>query len=91
MPTTPTATFIVIQAKFLLELLVILLDLPSGFGDLYQAAKAVTGGQIAEEIFCRFRGGDGPLHQQPDLFARFNLPLQLNDDQINEQPAMPSR
>jgi RNA polymerase sigma-70 factor, ECF subfamily len=27
----------------------------------------------------------------PDLFARFNLPLQLNDDQINEQPAMPSR
>jgi hypothetical protein len=31
-PSSPTAVLTVIEAKFLLELLVILLDLPSGFG-----------------------------------------------------------
>jgi hypothetical protein len=35
MPPAPAAAFIVIQAKFLLELLVVLFDLPAGFGDLY--------------------------------------------------------
>ena len=68
-PTDPTATFIVIQAKFLLQLLVVLLDLPSGFGDLHQSAKTIGGSQIAEEVLRRLRSCGGPLNQQPDLFA----------------------
>src|SRR5712692_8084565 len=34
---------IMVQSEFLLELLIILLDFPARFGDLYEAPKAVVG------------------------------------------------
>src|SRR6266478_1190817 len=41
MPPAPTATLVVVQSEFFLELLIILLDFPARFGDLYEAPKAV--------------------------------------------------
>src|SRR4051794_1192170 len=57
-----------IEPEFLLELLIILLDLPARLGDLHQASKTVITRQIAEEIPRRLRGFFRPLDQQPDLF-----------------------
>src|SRR5580704_7142045 len=70
-PAAPVAPLVVIQSELLLELLIVLLDLPACFGDLHQSSKAVIGRQIAEEIPGRFRSFFRPLGQQPDLFARF--------------------
>ena len=68
MPAVPTATLIVIQPEFLFELLIVLLDLPTGLGHLYQPAETVGGGQITEEVFdglgglpCRWRREMGPF------------------------------
>src|SRR4029453_12605000 len=58
-----------IQPEFLLELLIVLLDLPACFGDLHQSSKTVINRQIAEEIPGRLRRFFRPLDQQPDLFA----------------------
>src|SRR6516164_6344860 len=69
MPAVPTATLIVIQPEFLFELLIVLLDLPTGLGHLYQPAETVGGGQITEEVFDGLGGLLRPFHQQPDLFA----------------------
>ena len=68
-PAAPAAPLIVIQPEFLLELLIVLLDLPTCFGDLYQSPKTVVSGQVAEEISGRLRGCFRPLDKQPDLFA----------------------
>ena len=68
-PAAPTAPLIVIQTEFLFKLLIVLLDLPACFGDLHQSAKAVIGGQVAEEIPGRFRRFFRPFNQQPDFFA----------------------
>src|SRR5471032_2213934 len=69
MPAAPTEPLIVIQPEFLLELLIVLLDLPACFGDLHKSSKTVIGRQIAKEMPGRLRGFFGPLDQQPDLFA----------------------
>ena len=63
MPSAPTAALIMIQAEFLLELLIILLDFPARFGDLYEAPKAVIGRQVAEEIPGRLSGPFWPFHK----------------------------
>ena len=70
MPSAPTPALIMIKSEFLLQLLVVLLDLPSRFGDLNQSTETVLGGQIAKEVFGRLRSFDGPLDQQPKLFTR---------------------
>ena len=48
----------------------ILLDLPSALWRLVLIDKDYSRQQIAEEVLRRFLGCGGPLHQQPDLFAR---------------------
>ena len=44
MPAVPSAGFIVIQAELLLELLMVLLDLPARLGHLHQTAETGGGG-----------------------------------------------
>src|SRR5260370_30497084 len=68
MQSAPTATLIVIQSQFLLELLIVLLDFPARLGHLHKATKTVIGRQITQEISGRLRVLFRPLYQQPDLF-----------------------
>src|SRR5271157_3287637 len=70
MPTCPTAAFVMIQPQFLLELLIILFDLPAGFDDAHQPPQRVVLRQVAEKVFRGFLLAARPFHQQPDLLVR---------------------
>src|SRR5271157_58951 len=70
MPTCPTAAFVMIQPQFLLELLIILFDLPAGFDDAHQAPQSVVLRQVAEKVFRGFFLAARPFHQQPDFLVR---------------------
>src|ERR1700759_4061430 len=72
----PAASFIVAEAKFLLQVLVIALDPPPALGvsDLGVSDEGCKGGigrQGGEPVFGRFRLALGPLDQAPFLGARF--------------------
>ena len=47
MPALPVAAFIVVQAEFFFELVVILLDLPAAFDESHDASQGVVCGKIA--------------------------------------------
>src|SRR5712692_7397971 len=73
-PTPPAAALIVVQAEFLFELLIILLDFPTALRKARQASHSVANREITKEILGGLLLFFGPLHQQPDLFAR-SMPL----------------
>src|SRR5208337_3206659 len=62
MPATPTAAFVVIQPQFLLELLIVLFDLPPAFGGPHQPPQRVVRRQVAEEVFRGLLLAARPLH-----------------------------
>lgn len=62
-PAAPTPSFVMIQAQFFLQLVVVLFDLPPALGDAHQAAQRVARRQIAEEVLDRFLLRFRPLHQ----------------------------
>src|ERR1700694_2640842 len=70
MPADPAAPFVVIQSKFFLQLLIVLLDLPATFRQSHPAAKGISFWQVAEEVFNRFFLRLRPFHQQPYFFMR---------------------
>ena len=47
MPALPVAAFVVIQAEFFFELVIILLDLPAAFDEPYDTAQGIVSGKIA--------------------------------------------
>ena len=61
----PPAPFIIAEAEFLLELLVVALDPPSQLGDIDQTLKADLPGQCGKPIFGRLGFALRPLDQQP--------------------------
>src|ERR1700750_1516475 len=67
----PAASFIVAEAKFLLQGLVIALDPPPALGLSDEGCKGGIGRQGGEPVFGRFRLALGPLGQAPFLGARF--------------------
>ena len=69
-PPCPIAAFIVIQAQFLLELLIVLFDLPAAFDDAHQPAQGVRLRQVAEKVFRGFLLAGRLFRQQSDLLAR---------------------
>src|SRR6266436_7450427 len=70
-PADPTAPFVVIQSKFFLQLLIVLLDLPATLRQAHQAPKGIIFWQVAEEVFNGFFLRLRPFHQQPYLFMRW--------------------
>jgi hypothetical protein len=46
-PSLPVATFVVIQAEFFFELVIILLDLPTAFDESYDTAQRVVSRKVA--------------------------------------------
>src|ERR1039458_3800460 len=60
-----------IQPEFFLQLLIVLLNLPTTLRQTYQAAESVGLRQIAEEVFGRFFLQLRPFHQQPYFFMRW--------------------
>jgi hypothetical protein len=68
MQTGPGAAFEVVEAEFLLELLVDLLSDPACLDRADQDAPGRTGRQVREVEFALTRGT--PLAHQPDLVAR---------------------
>jgi hypothetical protein len=53
-----------IQSQFLLQLLVILLDLPATLREPYQSSQCIAGGQIAKEVLGR---GPRPSQNCPTI------------------------
>src|SRR2546421_8121357 len=70
-PADPATPFVVIQSKFFLQLLIVLLDLPATLGQAHQAAKGISFWQVAEEVFNGFFLRLRPFHQQPYFFMRW--------------------
>jgi len=52
-PPLPVAAFIVIQAEFFFELVIILLDLPAAFDEPHNTSQRVVSGKVAEAILDR--------------------------------------
>ena len=46
-PSLPVATFVVIQAEFFFELVLILLDLPTAFEESYDTSQGVVSRKVA--------------------------------------------
>ena len=63
--TAPPAPFIIAEAEFLLQLLVVALDPPSQLGEIDQTLKADLLGQCGKPIFGRLGFALRPLDQQP--------------------------
>ena len=71
----PPAPFVIAEAEFLLQLLVIALDPPSQLGEIDQTLKADLLGQRGKPILGRLGFTFRPLDQQPLFGARL---AQLN-------------
>ena len=69
----PSAPFIMAQAEFLLQVLIITLDAPAQFGGIDQPRKAGIGRQGGQPVFGWFRLLGGPFHQQPFFVRLFGL------------------
>src|SRR5208282_1440222 len=61
----PPAPFIIAEAEFLLQLLVVALDPPSQLGEIDQTRKADRLGQRGKPILGRLGFSVRPLDQQP--------------------------
>src|SRR5437868_12149723 len=66
----PPAPFIITEAEFLLEFLVISLDSPAQFGQVHQPIEGDVLGQASEPILGRLCFVLRPLDQQPLFGAR---------------------
>ena len=70
MEAAPAASFVMAEAEFLLQLLVVALDAPAQLGEIDQTLKADVLGQRGEPVLGRLGFSFGPLDQQPFLGAR---------------------
>src|SRR6516225_2501289 len=70
MPTDPAAPLKVIQAEFVLHLLVTMLHPPAAFRRPNQPPQGCRGGQVVEEKLRGRRLASRPFHQQPAGGAR---------------------
>src|SRR5215210_2467547 len=71
----PAASFVVSQAQFLFQLLVIALDPPAQFGQIDQAIERHVRWDGGKPILGGFGVALGPFDQQPFLAARFGPPI----------------
>src|SRR6516225_11475308 len=74
MKATPTASFEMPQAEFLLEFLIVALDDPALFGQQNQTTKRDGCRQIGQPVLCRLLLLPRPFDQQPLLGMRFFAP-----------------
>src|SRR3984893_18983770 len=70
----PPAPFVIAKAEFLLEFLVVALDLPAQFRQIDEAIEGDIVGHREKPIFGRLRLALRPLDQQPLLGARLGSP-----------------
>src|SRR3954452_18731424 len=75
MEATPAASFVVPEAQFLFQLLVIALDPPAQFGQIDQAIERHVRWESGKPILGGFGVALGPFDQQPFLVARFGPPI----------------
>ena len=75
MEAAPAAPFIVSQAQFLFQLLVIALDAPAQFGQIDQAIEGHVRRDGGQPIFGGLGLTLGPFDQQPFLIPRLGPPL----------------
>ena len=68
--TAPPAPFIIAEAEFLLQLLVVALDPPSQLGEINQTLEGDMLGQCGQPILGRLGFSFWPLDQQPLFGAR---------------------
>ena len=50
-PALPVAPFVVVQAEFFFQLMVVLLDLPPALDQTHQPPQCIVSGKIAEVVF----------------------------------------
>ena len=67
METPPAPTFVVSQAKFLLEILIVTLDAPTHLGHSHQTFERGVGRQRGQDVFLRLALPLGPFDQEPFL------------------------
>ena len=75
MKAAPTASFVVAQAEFLLQFLVIPFDDPAMFGQLHQFLQGSIGRQGGQPVFGGFGFPLRPFDQQPFFRMRFGSPV----------------
>jgi hypothetical protein len=67
MKSSPTSSFIMPEAEFLFQILVIALDTTAQFRDVDKSAPAQARGQGREPVFRGFRSSFRPFYQTPFL------------------------
>jgi hypothetical protein len=72
---SPASTFIVIEAEFLLELLIVALDPPAQFGRFHEPREAGIGWQGREPIFGRRGFAQRLFDEQPFLGMGLRTPV----------------
>src|SRR5689334_9351940 len=65
MEASPATTFIVPQAEFLLQFLIVALNDPAMFRQMHQFHQGDIGRDCSEPVLGRFGFSSGPLYQQP--------------------------
>src|SRR5258708_36167425 len=75
MEATPSPTFKMPEADFLLELLIVALDAPTQLGEVDQAMKGDVHGKRRQKGFGRLGLVLGPLDQEPFFRARLVAPV----------------
>lgn len=73
--TTPDPTFIMGQAKLLLEILVVTFNAPTHFGHSHQTFERGVGRQCGQDVFLRFALPFRPFDQEPLFVPQFGPPV----------------
>ena len=69
MEATPVAPLEVVEAKLLLQFLIVPLDAPAHLDDIHQFLACGLGRQGRQEMLGRLRLALGPFDEQPFFFA----------------------
>ena len=75
METAPTASFVVAQAEFLFQFLVIPFDDAAMFGQVHEFHQDDIGRKSGQPVFGWFRFPGWPFDQQPFFQMRFRSPV----------------
>ena len=75
MEPAPAASFVMAEAKFLLQLLIVSLDDPAMFGHMHQIGQRNIRRQRGKPVFGWFRFAGRPFDQQPFFRMWFRPPI----------------
>lgn len=73
--TPPAPTFVMGQAKLLLEILVVTFNAPTHLGHRHQTFERGVGGQRGQDVFRRLALPLGPFDQEPLFVPQLGPPV----------------